>query len=97
MRNIRSRQTKLHMIWNFLFLLGFCCVFIGVALAQVDQGAITGVVKDPAGAVVPGALLTLTNTDTNFVLQGVSGANGEYSFSPIKIGHYKVSATAPKF
>ena len=97
MRNIRSRQTKLHMIWIFLFVLGFCCVFTGMALAQVDQGAINGVVKDTTGAFVPGALLTLTNTDTNFVLQGKSGASGEYSFSPIKIGHYTLSATAPKF
>jgi hypothetical protein len=85
------------MIWTFLFSLGFCCVFTGMALAQVDQGAINGVVKDTAGAVVPYALVTLTNTDTNFALQGKTDARGQYSFSPIKIGHYTLSATAPKF
>ncbi len=97
MIRIHLRQAKRNMIWTFLFSLGFCCVFTGMALAQVDQGAINGVVKDTAGAVVPGAVVTLTNTDTNFVLQGKTDARGQYTFSPIKIGHYKVSASAPKF
>ncbi len=97
MRNIRSRRTKRHMLWTFLFLLGICFVFTGMALAQVDQGAINGVVKDTAGAVIPRATVTLINTDMNFVLRDKADARGEYSFSPIKIGHYMLSATAPKF
>jgi hypothetical protein len=68
-----------------------------MAWAQADQGAITGVVKDASGAVIPGAQVTLTNTDTNFVLQSKSGAKGEYVFSPIKIGNYTVSASAAGF
>jgi hypothetical protein len=68
-----------------------------MALAQVDQGAITGVVKDITGAVIPGAQVTLTNTDTGFVLQYKSDGRGAYIFSPIKIGNYSVSATAPGF
>src|ERR1039458_8457911 len=96
MEKTQLRQHR-HMLWTFLFLLGFCCVFTGMALAQVDQGAINGVVKDTAGAVVPGAVVTLTNTDTNFVLPGKTDARGQYTFSPIKIGHYTVSASAPKF
>jgi hypothetical protein len=97
MGSTQLRQTKRRIIWTFLFVLGFCCVFTGMALAQVDQGAINGVVKDSSGAVIPGALVTLTNTDMNFVLQGKTDARGEYTFSPIKIGHYTVSASAPKF
>ena len=85
------------MLWTFLFLLGICFVFTGMALAQVDQGAINGVVNDSAGAAVPHAAVTLTNTDVNFVLQEKADARGQYSFSPIKIGHYTLSATAPKF
>ena len=91
------RHTKRNMIWTFLFVLGFCCVFTGMALAQVDQGAINGVVKDTKGAVVQGAQVTLTNTDTNFSLKNTTDAKGNYSFSPIKIGHYILSASAPKF
>ena len=96
MEIMQLRQAR-NLIWTFLFSLSFCCVFTGMAFAQVDQGAINGVVKDTKGAVVQGALVTLTNTDTNFSLQKKSGQNGEYTFSPIKIGHYMLSATAPKF
>jgi len=98
MRNIQLRQTAQGILCVTLFLLGICCFISGrMALAQVDQGAITGVVKDTAGAVIPRAQVTLTNIDTNFILQGTSDEKGEYNFSPIKIGNYKVSVTAPGF
>src|ERR1035437_11088296 len=87
MGSIQLRRTARSIMCIALFLLGFCCVLSGrMAFAQVDQGAINGVVKDTTGAVVPHAVVTLTNTDTNFVLQGNSDGKGQYSFSPIKIG-----------
>jgi hypothetical protein len=98
MAKIQLRQVKRRIICALLFVLGFCCVLSGrMASAQVDQGAINGVVKDSSGALVPGALVTLTNTDTNFPMQSKSDGKGEYSFSPIKIGHYTLTATAPGF
>lgn len=98
MGNIQLRRTKWRMLGVTFFVLSLCVLLPGrMATAQVDQGAINGVVKDPSGALIPGAQVTLTNTDTNFVLQGKTDAKGEYSFSPIKIGNYTVSATAPGF
>ena len=35
-------------------------------LAQVDQGAVTGLITDLTGAVVPNAQVTLTNTDNGW-------------------------------
>jgi Carboxypeptidase regulatory-like domain len=67
------------------------------AYGQVDQGTITGVVEDNSGAVVPNALVTVTNTDTGLALQSTTNASGSYIFSPLKIGNYKVSAGAPGF
>src|SRR5579863_3920469 len=67
------------------------------AAAQVDQGTITGVVRDTTGAVIPNAQITLTDTDTNLVLQGASDSGGNYVFSPLKIGNYTLSVTAPGF
>jgi len=66
-------------------------------MAQLDQGAINGVVKDSTGAVIAHAQVTLTNTDTNFALKGTTDARGQYNFSPIKIGNYILSATASGF
>ena len=63
--------------------------------AQMDQGTITGVIQDNTGAVIPGARVTLTSTETGLVLQTRADANGIYIFSPIKIGNYEVTASAP--
>jgi len=71
---------------------------VNVAMAQTaDQGAIIGVVTDSSGAAIPNADVTLTDVDTGLVLKAKSNASGEYFFSPIKIGRYTVSATAPNF
>src|ERR1700688_3290961 len=77
-----------------LFLLLFPAL---AAVGQVDQGTITGLVQDPSGAVVPNAKVTVTNTDTGLVLERDANGSGNYTFSPLKIGNYKISATAPGF
>ena len=67
------------------------------AFGQVDEGSIAGTIQDTTGAVVPGAQVTLLNTDQGTTLQTRSGGNGEYSFSPVRIGHYSLTATAKGF
>jgi outer membrane receptor protein involved in Fe transport len=86
-----SRSTLLMGAFLSLFL------FSSAVIAQVDQGAITGTVQDPTGAVIPNAQIILTNTDTSLVLKGASDGSGNYVFSPLKIGHYKVSASSAGF
>ena len=56
----------------------------GVAAAQADQGAITGLIQDQSGAVIPGADVVLVNTDTGLTLKGTTDGSGNYVFSPIK-------------
>jgi len=67
------------------------------AAAQVDEGSISGVVTDPTGAVVPNAAVNLLNTDNGLSLKGATNGQGEYTFSPIKIGHYSVSVASAGF
>ncbi len=82
---------------------GFCWIALlllfsaPAVFAQLDQGTITGVVQDTSNAAVPAAQVTLTDTDTGLVLQSKANGSGIYVFSPVKIGNYKVSATAPGF
>jgi hypothetical protein len=73
-----------------LLLLGL--VLPSRALSQVDAGSISGSVKDTSGSVIPGATVTLTNEGTGQSISTTSGSAGEYTFSPVKIGHYAVSA-----
>jgi hypothetical protein len=89
-RNLKSACLTLAL----LFLL------FGTALsarAQVDEGSIGGTVTDGTGAVVPNAAVTLTNTDVGLNLTGTTNAAGEFTFSPVRIGHYSVSVSAPGF
>ena len=50
-------------------ICGILLLTIPPMLAQVDQGTITGIVKDSSGAVIPGARVVLTDLDTNLVLK----------------------------
>jgi hypothetical protein len=68
-----------------------------VTFAQVDQGAITGVVTDSSGASIRGATVKLTAADTGLTLQTESNQSGNYTFSPIKIGNYRISVSVNGF
>jgi len=65
--------------------------------AQVDAGSISGTVTDASGATVSGVAVTLTNQGTNASLSTSTGSDGEYKFSPVKIGIYKLKATLQGF
>ena len=93
--NVASR-TRRSPFWALLCSL-LLIAGAAKAHAQADQGAITGVVQDTTGAVVPNAQVTLTSTETGLVLHVQTDASGNYVFSPIKIGTYKVEAAASGF
>src|SRR5947209_2549554 len=50
-----------------------------VALGQVYTGSIAGTVKDPSGAVVPNAKVSITDTGKGFTHTGVSAASGIFT------------------
>lgn len=75
-----------------VFSLSVC-----VALAQVRNSTITGTVTDQNGAVVPRAMVTVTNQLTNESVKSASGPVGEYSVPYLAAGQYAVSVDAPGF
>jgi hypothetical protein len=68
-----------------------------IAKAQVDTGSIVGTVTDPSGAVLSNAKVTLTNVGTGAALTTTTGSDGVYKFSPVRIGSYKLDASASGF
>lgn len=69
-----------------------------VALAQVGSGSISGTVTDATGASVPGARVTLLNTDRKEVVRTVqTGGAGFYTATLLPLGGYTVTVSAPSF
>src|ERR1700733_11201297 len=93
--NLRIKTQKFMYYAGLVLVLMMTMGLGSTCLAQVDQGAITGVVQDSSRAVVPNAAITVTNTDTGLDFQ--ANASGIYVVSPLKIGNYTVTATADGF
>ncbi len=62
--------------------------------AQIDSATVAGRITDSAGAAVPGADVTITNTETNFVYDAKSNTSGEWTISPVHITSFRSGVTA---
>src|ERR1700744_2364612 len=88
-----SRSRRAARIVSILMVLA--ALFFPFALcAQLDTGSITGVVRDSTGAVIPGAKIMLTNTATGVPVATASTAPGDYTFSDLTPGAYRIEAEA---
>lgn len=72
-------------------------IFLASPVYADVTGSLTGVVRDPSQAVVAGAKVTITNTQTNLSQSTTSAADGSYHFLALAAGTYKISVTAPGF
>ena len=78
----------------FMVLMLFC--FSAFAQGQ-GTSAIRGSIKDPQGAVVAGANVTVTNPETNFTRTTTSNDSGQFAFEAIQPGVYKIEVEAKGF
>ncbi len=79
-------------IW--LIVLGLAAA---PSFAQVDTGAILGTVRDPSGAVLPGATVTLTHKQTGIATRTTTDSRGNYEAVGLAIGTYNVAVTLQGF
>ena len=88
---------KLAHSWAFRALL-FCLLLVALPVrAAAQDGTIVGTVTDSSGAVMPDVSITITNTDTGLVSTSSTNQAGQYVVPNLRIGHYAVKASAPKF
>jgi hypothetical protein len=78
-------------------ILALCVFGVVPSLAQFDTAEVLGTVRDKTGAVVPKAALTLLNVDTGIQAKTTADDNGNFTFSNVKIGSYKLTAEAKGF
>ncbi len=80
-----------------LKLLFSLLLVTSMAGAQVTTGSIVGIVKDSAGAVLPGVSIKLTNTDTGATRTVIADEVGRYNAPQLPLGGYEISAELPGF
>ena len=69
-----------------------------IAMAQsATSGAVSGTVTDPSGAVIPAVAVELTSKDTNSVQTAQTNAAGQYTFTGVRPGEYKITVKASGF
>jgi hypothetical protein len=91
---IHWQKSVRRCLTTFGLLLVLACTQVR---AQSTQGSIIGSVTDKAGAVVPGAVVTLTSTDEGTVRTTKSNGVGDFHFQDVKAGNYSVEVSAPSF
>jgi hypothetical protein len=60
-------------------------------------GSITGAVTDPSGAVIPGASVTMTQSDNGRITKATAGADGRFVFPTLPPAPYSISVDAAGF
>ena len=65
--------------------------------AQIGSGELTGMIRDQAGAVVPGATVSITSLATNSTRVAVSTRDGVYAAPNLAPGEYRVDVRMPGF
>lgn len=77
--------------FRFLWFLVAIISCVIPALAQKDTGSIVGSVKDPSGAVVANAKVTVTDVEHGQTSPTTTNAEGEFVVSPLRVGRYTVT------
>ena len=72
----------------FALLASF--LLTGAAFAQAS-GSLSGSVKDPNGALVPGVNVTVRNVETNLTRTAIANEVGDWTVTVLPVGKYSVS------
>lgn len=82
---------------RILLIAASACCSAAILMAQFDSGQISGFVRDPSGAVVPGATVVSTNAGTKEPHRTVTNTDGYYVFPQLLVGTYAISVEAQGF
>ncbi len=79
-------------LWRIIALF----IFSAIVFAQTNA-SLSGIVLDPAQAVLPGASITIENINTGIKATTTANDAGVYSFPSLQPGTYKISAEQTGF
>jgi hypothetical protein len=75
------------------------CILSTVTLSfgQVATTSLRGTIKDPSGALVPGAKITITDSENGKATSRIADSSGSYAFAQIPPAKYTITVTAAGF
>jgi Carboxypeptidase regulatory-like domain len=79
-------------------IASFALLAISTSLAWANVGgSISGTIKDTTESVVPGAMVTVRETSTGFVLETRADSKGHYTIPVLPVGIYELEVEAAGF
>src|SRR5262249_42085875 len=95
------RKSRTSMLRRSISALATCVLLLYVLAAdgraQVNTASLTGLVSDPTGAAVAGALITAKNVGTNLASSVTTDASGYYVFGSLSVGNYTLTVELQGF
>jgi outer membrane receptor protein involved in Fe transport len=88
------RTVARHILTSFILLLFVASI---TAAQTPTTGRLTGTVKDPSGAIIPGASIVAKNYQTGSEFSAVTNEIGVWVIPSVPSGSYKVSVNAQGF
>jgi hypothetical protein len=94
-----AKLTSSNRFKIFAIFLVFAFIFASSAarLSAQTFGEISGHIVDSTGAVIPGTNVMLTNVGTGGVRATVSTESGDYTFTAVPVGEYRIQASHASF
>src|SRR4026208_1595231 len=86
-------MPRIRSFCNFILVVTICAL----SLWAQDRGAIIGRVTDPSSAVVAGATITVTSSETGVKVATATNEAGNYAVRSLPFGRYEVTAEAKGF
>src|SRR5262245_47667270 len=87
----------IHALKNWCLVLVCCALAAAAAPAQSISGRISGVIKDPAGAVIRNATVTATNEGTGAARRATTDEEGLYVLPELPVGFYSIKVEGSGF
>ena len=85
-------------LFRILPLAGFLVAALAVPAAQSgNAGPVHGTVTDPSGAVIPGAVVHLTNSVSGLDRSAKTDATGQFEIDNVPFNNYNISVSAQGF
>jgi len=85
--------------WSITVLLLFACslLSLNIVSSQSQPGTINGTVKDPNGAVVAGAKITVRNEAMGETRDAITDTQGQFKVEGLASGRYKITINRDGF